>query len=59
MAYGISVADPGAVPGASTKFTAACRIERSGGPWGRNRFDARGKGNAFARHDTAVIGSKT
>jgi hypothetical protein len=27
-------------------------------PGGRNRLDARGKGIAFARHDTAVIGSK-
>ena len=26
--------------------------------WGRNRLDARGKGMIFARHGTAVIGSK-
>ncbi len=54
MDIGISLSDPGAVPGASTKTgqRARCRFW-----WGRNRFDEGCKGCSFARHDTAVIGS--
>jgi len=40
-------ADPGAVPGASTKKK-----------WGRNRIDVRGKNQNFARNGTNVIGPK-
>src|SRR5438105_3180842 len=50
-------------PGGGTRrlhqFPPASRAIEAGGLWGRNRFDARGKGNVFARHDTTVIGSKT
>jgi hypothetical protein len=51
--YEISVTDPGAVPGASTKFRA---IYRKRVFWGRNRIDVRGKDLVCARHGSAVIG---
>ncbi len=51
---GISGADPGAVPGASTRLRAAWISSRP--LWGRIRIDARGKGLACARYGTAVIG---
>ena len=46
---GIDVADPGAVPGASTVSTG--HSDR----FGRNRIDARGKDVFFARHGTTDI----
>jgi len=53
MGIGISLSDPGAVPGASTQ----ARFKASGFRRGRNRFDGGPKGWSFARHDTAVVGS--
>ncbi len=50
--YGISVADPGAVPGASTNLRNPFVLAS----WGRNRIDARGKDLVCARHGTTVIG---
>ena len=51
--------DPGAVPGASTTTRGFRRYNRAGALWGRTRFDMSDKDMVFARHDTAVIGSKT
>jgi len=50
---GISISDPGAVPGVSTNLA---RQGSYGGRWGRNSFDVCGKDVSFARHCTAVIG---
>jgi len=50
-AFGISAADPGAVPGASTKFISSGRCF-----WGRIRIDARGKEMFGVRHGTTDIG---
>jgi len=50
--YGIDVADPGAVPGASTNHPK--RLDARG----RNRIDVRNKDITFAQHDSAVNGSK-
>jgi hypothetical protein len=43
--FGIEVADPGAVPGASTIDIL----------WGRNRIDVLNKETAFTQYDSAVI----
>ena len=51
--------DPGAVPGASTITRGFHAIMERVPLWGRTRFDMSGKDMVFARHDTAVIGSKT
>ena len=48
--YGIDVADPGAVPGASTNPLKRLVL------WGRNRIDVRNKDITFAQHDSAVTG---
>ena len=65
----ISHSDPGAVPGASTIYCFRRDSRAAGSPqgeslhggapslWGRNRIDEGVKVSAFARHDTAVIGS--
>jgi hypothetical protein len=59
----ISHSDPGAVPGASTTLCCALRLPPGSRPQGgavsrgRNRIDEGVKDLAFARHDTAVIGS--
>ena len=50
----ISVADPGAVPGASTNFPPTVVPAIRGGELGSTRVV---KARSVARHDTAVIGS--
>jgi hypothetical protein len=60
----ISHSDPGAVPGASTTFLCRAwrpalrrRVAKRTEIWGRTRIDEGVKDLAFARHDSAVIGS--
>ena len=48
-------------PGGSTRrlhHLVNFSAQQRGSLWGRTRFDMRGKGAVFARHDTTVIGSK-
>ncbi len=58
----ISHSDPGAVPGASTTLLSPCDSPSGSRPQGgesrgRTRIDEGVKDLAFARHDSAVIGS--